>query len=242
MINEYRRLLVRLLRSGHHRRVPPQHLRQVERRARPLRRHPDRPDRDALRRARTPTSCRIAEDGAFVRDTLRFFEVDAPDLPLHAAGGHRRRATWSPTGSTRRRPSRPRPRAASRSAATSSTGPRWTTRRGPSSRSCSARRRHDHGRPDGPGAPVHDPRAQPRDGARVPRGAREGLHRAGMACAGRRSGARPSSSPSPSATPRRSPGCSMRSSPTRSPPPDDALCRLRGLRPGAGGHGRRARP
>ena len=60
-----RRLLVGLLRSGHLRRVPPQHLRQVERRAEALRRRADRPDRHALRRrledgqatTRTSSSC-----------------------------------------------------------------------------------------------------------------------------------------------------------------------------------------
>ncbi len=45
------RVFVRLFRSGHHRRMPPQHLRQVERRAGTLRRHPDRADRHALRHA-----------------------------------------------------------------------------------------------------------------------------------------------------------------------------------------------
>ena len=52
MVNIYARVLGGLLRSRHHRRVPPQHLRQVERRAQALRRRADRPDRDALRRRR----------------------------------------------------------------------------------------------------------------------------------------------------------------------------------------------
>jgi type I site-specific restriction endonuclease len=43
------RLFLGLLRPGHHRRMPPQHLRQVERRAQALRRHPDWPDRHAVR-------------------------------------------------------------------------------------------------------------------------------------------------------------------------------------------------
>jgi hypothetical protein len=67
--------------------MPPQHLRQVERRAEALRRRADRPDRHALRAANL-------DDGggrrgqAFVRDTLRFFEVDA-HLLLQAQGRHR---------------------------------------------------------------------------------------------------------------------------------------------------------
>ena len=55
------------------------------------------------------------EDAAFVKDTLRFFEVDR---------------------STGRSRSRRPPRAVSRSAATSSTGPPWTIRPRPSSSSC----------------------------------------------------------------------------------------------------------
>jgi len=43
------RLLGGLLRPGDLRRMPPLHLRQVERRAAAFRRHPDRPDGDALR-------------------------------------------------------------------------------------------------------------------------------------------------------------------------------------------------
>ena len=63
----------------HLRRVPPLHLRQVERRAEALRRHPDRPDRDAVRAsAEVLADLEDDEDRAFVRDTLRFFEVDKP--------------------------------------------------------------------------------------------------------------------------------------------------------------------
>ena len=33
------------------------------------------------------------EDGHFVRDTLRFFELERADLPLHPSRGHRPRAS-----------------------------------------------------------------------------------------------------------------------------------------------------
>ena len=90
------------------------------------------------------------EDGQFVRDTLRFFEIDKPTYryPLHRAirDGH-----LVPYRIYRAMTRRPRPMAASRSGATSSTGRRWTKRRDRSSTSSSSLRTPSRG-PTGAGA------------------------------------------------------------------------------------------
>ena len=73
----------------HLRRVPPLDLRQMVRRAEALRWHPDRPDRNALRASpEVLASLEDEEDRAFVRDTLRFFEVDRPTFRYTLEAGH----------------------------------------------------------------------------------------------------------------------------------------------------------
>ena len=136
----------------------------------------------------------------------RFFEVERADLPLHAQGG-------IDGGLSRPLPHLPRPdrqdggrAAASRSGATRSTGRRSTrVARAALEEAFGGERRRSRSNPSALERTLHHPRAQPGDGARIPRGAGEGLYRARTGCAVHRAGARRSSSPSPSATPRRSP-------------------------------------
>ena len=71
------RSLAWLLRPRHYGRMSSLDLRQVERCAAALRRHPTRPDGHALHRGYAD-QLPDPEDGLFVRDTLRFFELSEP--------------------------------------------------------------------------------------------------------------------------------------------------------------------
>ena len=105
----------------------------------------------------TPPEDWDEEDKAQVRDTLRFFEVDAADLPLHAEGGDRRRATSSPTGSTGRRRSRPRPTGGFEVKRDEIDWDALDARHAGRAGGAVRRRRHDHRRSGRAGAAVHVP-------------------------------------------------------------------------------------
>ena len=213
MINEYRQLLLGLLRPHCHRRVPSQHLRRVPPRARPLRRREDRAHRHAADRR---SARGLGRGGpALVRDTLRFFELMQPDLPLHVGRGHRRRLSCALpylSGADGQDRGRRRLRGSTR-----------RDRLGGSRPDDDARiwRRRLAAR----STITVDPAALertftiPERNRAMVREFREVLDRAipaRMASDGRRIGVRPSCSPSPSVTLRLWPGCSMRLSPTRS--------------------------
>jgi type I restriction enzyme R subunit len=118
---------------------------------------------------------------------------DADRLPDPEDGAFVR-AISSPTAYTRRRPSRRPPKRASRSAVTSSTGRPWTLQPRKSSRSCSARPRPSRSTRRRSSADSRSPSATGRWYANIVRCSIRASP-AGMACAGRRSGARQSSSP-----------------------------------------------
>jgi type I restriction enzyme R subunit len=155
-------------------------------------------------------------DKLFVRDTLRFFEVDKPDLLLQAEGRHPRRLPRAvpdlqgQDGQDRgRRRLRGQPDELDWSAMDATTRAELEQ---------DLRRRQDHrGRPLG----LERRFTIPERNRAIVREFRQVLDNGYLdarACCASRCSARPSSSPSPSATPKRWRNCSMQSSPTRSLP------------------------
>jgi type I restriction enzyme R subunit len=110
---------------------------------------------------------------AFVRDTLRFFEVDRPPSPT-ASRTPSPTAGWCRTRSTRPKTVKTAAEGGFEVKKTSSTGRPWMPYTATEFDRAVRRQQHDHRRSQRPGAPLHHPRAQPRHRARVPPGNEKG--------------------------------------------------------------------